>query len=613
MAYDLSEAFEAIEDELISSMMRNLKLHQAEESRLGFEWEQWQALQLRALEDYRRRNMKKFPPRFNKLNLQIDEMLKRTYNDGRTAQERKILKAIRSGFKAPFQPYSGSAELEGSFFGVNERKLDALINAVDNDMERAEYAVLRRADDQYRQVIFNSQVYANTGAGTYQKAVDMATRDFLRAGLDCVEYKDGSRHTLEDYADMAIRTANKRAYLQGEGSMRDEWGIPTVIMNKRSCPCPRCAPFVGKVFIDDVWSGGQAVSGTEEGISPVTGLRYPLLSAAIKKGLYHPRCKDVHSTYFEGITTPPEGSQYTADDLDAMAQQYSAEQKQGYCERQEKRYSRMSKYSLDEDNQRMYGARAKQWSEKAEAFGNVINSFEKPVEKSAGSGIINITKYSDSQPRDDHGRWTDGGGDSGSGSSGSGSGEREEAPRRSDGGKYSVDWEKVQSKEYDVKISKISDDEKVCKSIKTRAKWALNNRDGKDTEELYAIDLATGKEIGQITNQNISRGVKRTSSFEKRLAKADSEGTKILLIHNHPTGMPPSPADINELLKLRNAVGITVGHDGSIYKYTKPTRMIDLRDWDVSMRHYNNFSEKTAQEKTMLLLSQKYGFTVEEL
>ena len=403
MAYDLSEAFEAIEDELISSMMRNLKLHQAEESRLGFEWEQWQALQLRALEDYRRRNMKKFPPRFNKLNAQIEEALRKSYGDGRTAQERKILQAIQMGFKPSKMPYSGDMELEGSFFGVNERKLDALINAVDNDMERAEYAVLRRADDQYRQVIFNSQVYANTGAGTYQKAVDMATRDFLRAGLDCVEYKDGSRHTLEDYADMAIRTANKRAYLQGEGSMRDEWGIPTVIMNKRSCPCPRCAPFVGKVFIDDVWSGGQAYINGENkqkdenavayggmltGKSPVTGIEYPLLSEAIRQGLYHPRCKDVHSTYFEGITTPPEGSQYTADELDAMAEQYEAQQKQGYCERQEKRYSRMSKYSLDEDNQRMYGARAKQWSEKAETFGNVINSFEKPVEKSAGSGII---------------------------------------------------------------------------------------------------------------------------------------------------------------------------------------------------------------------------------
>ncbi len=269
-----------------------------------------------------------------------------------------------------------------------------MINAVDNDMSRAEYAVLRRADDQYRQTIFNAQVYANTGAGTYKKAVDMATHDFLRAGLDCVEYKNGSRHTLEDYADMAIRTANKRAYLQGEGSMRGELGIPTVIMNKRNCPCPRCAPFVGKVFIDDVWSGGD-----KSGISPVTGLRYPLLSDAIAQGLYHPRCKDVHSTYFEGISTPPESSQYTADELDEMAQQYSAEQKQGYCERQEKRYERMSEYSLDPDNQRMYGARAKQWSEKAEAFGNVINSFEKPdknvaetIEKSGGSGIIEAEK-----------------------------------------------------------------------------------------------------------------------------------------------------------------------------------------------------------------------------
>lgn len=383
MPYNLSEAFEMIEDELISSMMRNLRRHQAEETDLGFEWEQWQVLQLQALEEYRKRNLKKFPPRFNKLNLQINEMLRGSYKNGRTAQERKILQAIRKGFKTPIQPYNGEMELEGTFFQVNDRKLDALIQATTQDMERAEYAVLRRADDRYRQTIFNAQVYANTGAGTYKKAVDMATRDFLRAGLDCVEYKNGSRHTLEDYADMAIKTASKRAYLQGEGSMRDEWGVPTVIMNKRNCPCPRCLPFVGKVFIDDVWSGGN-----KSGISPVTGLKYPLLSDAIAQGLYHPRCKDVHSTYFEGISTPPEGSQYTADELDEMAQQYEAQQKQNYCERQEKRYERISKYSLDEDNRRMYGARAKAFGEKAEQFGKVAKSFEKPVEKSEESGII---------------------------------------------------------------------------------------------------------------------------------------------------------------------------------------------------------------------------------
>lgn len=372
MPYDLSEAFEAIENELIGSMMRNLKRHRAEETMRGFEWEQWQALQLRALEEYRRRNAEKFPPRFSKLNGQIDAMLKGSYRNGGTEQERKILAAIRRGFKGKSRnkpDFTGQLTAEGSFFGVNDRKLGSLIESVTHDMERAEYAVLRRAEDAYRQTIFNAHVYANTGSGTYEKAVDMATRDFLRAGLACVEYQNGSRHTLSDYADMAIRTANKRAYLQGEGAMRQEWNIPTVIMNKRSCPCPKCAPFVGMVFIDDVWSGGP-----QDGVSPVTGVRYPLLSEAIAQGLYHPRCKDSHSTYFEGISTPPGDSAYTAEELDALAQRYDAEQKQGYCQRQQQHYARLSRFSLDPDNQRMYGARAKAWGLREGQYRQFVHS-----------------------------------------------------------------------------------------------------------------------------------------------------------------------------------------------------------------------------------------------
>lgn len=390
MPYNLSEAFEAIEDELIGSMVRNLKRHRAEETELGFNWEQWQVLQLKALEDYRKRNLKKFPPRFNKLNLQIDEILRSSYRDGMTSQEKQILQAIRKGFNAPASPFSGQTEISGDFFQVNDRKLDALIEATTHDMERAEYAVLRRADDRYRQTIFNAQVYANTGAGTYEKAVDMATRDFLRAGLDSIQYKNGSRHTISDYADMAIRTASKRAYLQGEGGMRDEWGIPTVIMNKRSCPCPLCAPFVGKVFIDDVWSGGS-----KDGKSPVTGLQYPLLSEAIAKGLYHPRCKDSHTTYFEGISTPPEGSAYTADELDEMAQRYENEQKQAYCERQEKRYDRMSKYSLDPDNQRKYAARADEWGQRVEGFKKLSSSVHQISSEKTSKNIQNTVANGD--------------------------------------------------------------------------------------------------------------------------------------------------------------------------------------------------------------------------
>lgn len=169
-----------------------------------------------------------------------------------------------------------SQGIEGAFFKLNTRKLNALIEATKNDFKKAEKAMLRMSEDKYRQIIFNAQVYANTGAGTYEKAVDMATRDFLKSGINCIEYKNGSRHTIKDYAKMAIQTANKRAYLTGEGEMRQSWGISTVIMKKRSNACPKCLPFVGKILIDDVWSGGTSRDGP-----------YQLMSSAIAAGLYH--------------------------------------------------------------------------------------------------------------------------------------------------------------------------------------------------------------------------------------------------------------------------------------------------------------------------------------
>ncbi len=238
---------------------------------------------------------------------------------------------------------------------MNDRKLEALIKATTADMKKAETAVLRMANDQYRKVIYNAQVYANTGAGTYEQAVDMATKDFLAAGLNCVEYANGARHTLADYADMAIRTACKRAYLQGEGQKRQEWEISTVIMNKRGNPCPKCLPFVGKVLIDDVWSGGP-----KDGKSPETGIKYPLMSKAIAAGLYHPRCRDSHTTYFEGISTPPD-NKFTREELDELVEKNHQEAKQQYATRQADRFGRLAKYSLDEENQKKYAIKADSW------------------------------------------------------------------------------------------------------------------------------------------------------------------------------------------------------------------------------------------------------------
>ena len=367
--YDIEKAFKAIEDELIASMMRNLASHRAEETDMGFNWSQWQVEQLKALEKYKAQNKKKFTKSFSNINDSIDAMIFAARQEGGTEQEQKILRALKKGLKAS----KVSQGAEGAFFRLNTRKLNALIKATKSDFNRAEKAMLRVSEDKYRQIIFNAQVYANTGVGTYEKAVDMATKDFLKAGINCIEYSNGARHSMKSYAKMAIQTACKRAYLTGEGEMRQSWGISTVIMNKRANACPKCLPFVGKILIDDVWSGGKASDGP-----------YPLMSSAMAAGLYHPNCKDVHTTYFPELDDEPD-SKFSKKELEQVKEDYRQDQKQQYAGRMAEQFDRLSKYSLDPDNKKMYEVRKEQWEKQ-------VNNFEIEKESSDKDNFIDYVK-----------------------------------------------------------------------------------------------------------------------------------------------------------------------------------------------------------------------------
>ena len=393
--YDIRKAFEEIENELIDSMMRNFNRHRAEETKEGYNWAQWQAEQLKALEEYRKNNAEKFGKQFSDINGKVEEMIRTARADGNAEQEVKILEAIKDGF-TPNMPTGTST---GEFFKVNNRKLNALVKSTTDDLKRAETAVLRMSNDKYRKAIFNAQVYANTGAGTYEKAVDMACKDMLNAGLNCVEYKNGARHTLSDYADMAIKTANKRAYLRGEGEERAKYGLSLVVVNSRQGSCPDCAKYIGKVFIDDVYSNGKKSDGD-----------YPLLSTAIAEGLFHPRCKDSTSTHYpelDDLSGP-----LSDDELAELDRQRGLEVQQQHAEKQAERFDRRAKYSLDEDNKKFAKARADEWHDRADKLAEKVknaesNSSENVAKSSKGDILKEESKerfsgrYSASQERID--------------------------------------------------------------------------------------------------------------------------------------------------------------------------------------------------------------------
>lgn len=390
-AYSLKEIFQRMELDLISSLKRNFFRHKEEELKEGFTWEQWQLAKLRNLVKFRKANQEIIGQYSQAIENTINEALQESYKTGESNVEKivsdaeektgkiilpkdtvtsnalnkpkvgikvedqepeqglkpidDILKDMNINNKAPELPETPPTE---NFFGVNEKKLKALQDSVNNDFKQAQQSILRQMDDVYRQTIFRAHMNLQAGATSLNKAIDMATSDFLDKGINCIVYKNGNRVNIASYAEMALRTASQRATFLGEGKKRDEYGIHLVVVSAHANTCELCLPWQGKVLIDDVYSHGSKIDGD-----------YPLLSEAMNAGLLHPNCRHTLATYFEGITKLPKPT----DDKKAL-KSYEAEQKQRYIERQIRRWKRAEAGSCDPEDMKKAQDKVTEWENK---------------------------------------------------------------------------------------------------------------------------------------------------------------------------------------------------------------------------------------------------------
>ena len=573
--YDIGEAFQKIEEEMIASMSRNLKRHLLKEKEEGLNYSMWQAEQLSALNNYRKDNKKKFEDYFSTIDEQIESVLNKAYEYGEMDQEIAILEAIQDGYK--IYNYNGAKSVRAQFFKINERKMNALIKATQRDMAKAEVAMLRRANDEYRKIIFNTEVFYNSGAGTLTQCIDMATKDFLSRGIACIEYANGTRVGIDVYASMALRTAQTRAYLQGEATKRDEWGINTVIVNRRGVACPKCLQWVGKVYYDDVW-------GNSEIPNPP---KYKRLSEAIAGGLYHPNCKDVHTTFFEDVSEPPKPLT-KAEEAEAN-RVYNLEQQQRYNERQIRKYKRLVQGSVDSENQLKYQKKLEVWQARQSQF---VKANGDVLKRRYENEKLRVPGFP--EPPNIAANWNI---------------ESERISRSQD---FVVENKMLESREYVEKFSKITNDPDTRREYYKSAKEILNHRSGQNGEDLYLYNTKTkawvkstsGKEPGKPEYTNDIIG-----------AIKNAKRGDLVAFHNHPTSMPPSIEDIIAAFKNGYSRGYVLCHDGKIYEYTSPTKLVPANLYNMTIAKYKNFgyNEFEAQIKVMSDLSRDFEFYFKEV
>lgn len=349
---EIAQIYRDMELYLIESMQRNLARHLAEEADAGLRYPQWQAEKLKELKRYQRENRQIISSRTRGLSDRVSEHMKAELRQGSKHELKRYKKALGKGYKS-------AKAMRKSFFKVNDRKISGMINALQNDLGAANTAVLRMMNDTYRQTIFRAGMYASNGVMTETQAYDMAVKDFLERGINCIEYRDGRRVNIADYASMAVRTANQRAYMVGEGEFRKSIGETLVIISHHATACKLCRPFERKVLIDDVYSGGKPGDGD-----------YMLLSEAMKLGLFHPRCRHGLGTYYPELE---DINCYNNEENDVSDY---GRYNRAHIENMVQRYKRLTAGSVDPENVARYQAKLREWERKKEALDNLAKPLD---------------------------------------------------------------------------------------------------------------------------------------------------------------------------------------------------------------------------------------------
>ena len=192
-----------------------------------------------------------------------------------------------------------------------------------------------------------------------------------------------------------------------------------------------------------------------------------------------------------------------------------------------------------------------------------------------------------------------------------------EKPRERElsGGEFGANLDYVRSDEFLNKLEKHPKTSHLSDSIARVSRQMLQHRNGTPYEDYYLLDAETGRVVALSNKARKRKGV--VYNEQVRNAFKESPEQSLVSIHNHPSGYPPSLSDLASLQQRskNNTVkyGLTVGHDGSVYWYSRPNKRIPRSAQEKYVNQIDKFkklgyNESVAQEKTLEMFSEVFEF-----
>ena len=206
--------------------------------------------------------------------------LQNRFVDAFRSRQGKIMelmkKSITNGFSVGIQSSKteltqAGIEYPKKEFTLNDAKegKDTLLTAFSNILEAQSIAITTVLIDHGSMLM----VMGNNPNAYVGDVYDRVFVPTIKDGLVGKVTKNGSKLNLTSYVEGLTRETSQQALLMGESTVANAAGQYLVRISSHQSSCPKCAPWQGKVLIDDVFADGKA-DGLHE-----------LLSVAIASGV----------------------------------------------------------------------------------------------------------------------------------------------------------------------------------------------------------------------------------------------------------------------------------------------------------------------------------------
>lgn len=172
--------------------------------------------------------------------------------------------------------------------------------------------------------------------------------------------------------------------------------------------------------------------------------------------------------------------------------------------------------------------------------------------------------------------------------------------KKGDKNHYSVNYKKVNTKEYHDKFRRLPLPKPVQEQLYIQTGRMLQELDGTPYERLVALDAKTGDLVADTYSHELFESRANFDKDELKIVRKHKNGT--ILLHNHPGDSYPSLADIYSAMMTEGVSGSLVsGHGGTVY-HIEPLQLQGFEE------RYNILLEEAKQFTTEMERAQLIAF-----